>query len=152
MPRFRKANKFTISSALAATIVGSMLFITPQTALAAPNAAKQTQHVGRSAVQVGFRSSAVSKSNALRSAQQYIQMMPFSRTGHIKQLMFEGYSRGDSTYAVDRLHANWNVQAKLAAKQYLNTMPFSRSALISQLKFEGFTTSQATYGVKKAGL
>jgi hypothetical protein len=79
-------------------------------------------------------------------------MTPFSRSGLIKQLEFEGYSTSDATYGVDSQHANWNTQAAKAAKGYLEMTSFSRSGLIDQLVFEGYTRSQATYGVTQAGL
>jgi hypothetical protein len=88
----------------------------------------------------------------LRAARNYIEVMPFSRSGLIKQLEFEGYSTSDATFAVDELGPNWNEQAARAAKNYLDVMPFSRSALIDQLVFEGYTREQATYGVDQTGL
>ena len=90
--------------------------------------------------------------NALRTAQSYINIMPFSRSGLIDQLMFEGYSSEDATYAVDALNADWNEQAAKAAEAYLDIMGFSRSGLIDQLVFEGYTREQAEYGVSEAGL
>jgi colicin import membrane protein len=92
------------------------------------------------------------QTNALRAARNYISIMPFSRSGLIKQLEFEGYPTGDATYAVDELAPNWNEQAAKAAKNYLDIMPFSRSGLIDQLVFEGYTREQATYGVNQTGL
>jgi hypothetical protein len=94
----------------------------------------------------------VSQSNARDKAESYLAMTAFSRTGLIKQLQFEGFSKADSTYGVDATHTNWNEQAALKAQSYLDMTSFSRSSLISQLKFEGFTTAQAKYGVKSVGL
>jgi len=94
----------------------------------------------------------VSQDNAKRKALAYLSISGFSRTGLIKQLMFEGFSRADATYGTDATHANWNKQAARKAQQYLDLSGFSRSGLIAQLKFEGFTTAQATYGAKAVGL
>jgi colicin import membrane protein len=102
--------------------------------------------------QVAREAVSASQNNALRAARNYISIMPFSRSGLIKQLEFEGYSTGDATYAVDELAPNWNEQAAKAAKNYLDIMPFSRSGLIDQLVFEGYTRDQATYGVNQTGL
>ncbi len=94
----------------------------------------------------------VSRANAVRSAESYIDSMPFSRSALIEQLEFEGYSTADATYAVDQLSVDWNEQAALAAASYLDLMPFSRSELIDQLVFDGFSGSQAAYGASSAGL
>ena len=100
---------------------------------------------------ITIHASSVSLANAKRSAQNYIRIMGFSRSGLINQLVFEGYSKSISTKAVDSLKANWNKQAVRVAKNYLNVMPFSRQGLIDQLKFDGFSSSQAAAGVKGAG-
>ena len=97
-------------------------------------------------------SETVSQTNAVRSANSYLATMAFSRTGLIEQLVFEGYSDADATYAVDAVGADWNEQAVAAAKSYLDTMPFSHSGLVDQLVFGGFTPEQAEYGVTANGL
>ena len=138
--------------AAAVLIAGAGILAVGQPATATPNSPTDRPGANNSASLLGLHSSALSQANAVMAAQQYIGTMPFSRTGLIKQLRFDGYSVKDATYAVDHIHANWNTEAALSAKQYLKTMPFSRSGLINQLVFEGFTKTQATYGVKKAGL
>jgi hypothetical protein len=92
------------------------------------------------------------QSNARKSAQNYLKVMAFSRSGLIKQLEFEGYTTADATYGTDAQNADWNAQAAKMAKSYLNTMPFSRSGLIDQLIFEGFSQTQAEFGVNASGL
>lgn len=89
--------------------------------------------------------------NALKSAKDYIKTMPFSYTGLIKQLKYEGYSNEEATYGADNCEANWNEQAAKSARDYINTMSFSRSGLIKQLKYEGFTNEQAEYGATLVG-
>src|SRR4051812_6271855 len=42
--------------------------------------------------------------NALSSAQSYISMSAFSKSGLIDQLKYEGYSRSEARWAVARLH------------------------------------------------
>lgn len=94
----------------------------------------------------------VSQMNAKRSAKSYLAMTPFSRTGLIKQLEFEGYSNEDASFAADAVGADWNEQAARAAKGYLDMTAFSRSGLISQLQFEGYTPEQASSGADAVGL
>ena len=77
--------------------------------------------------------------------------MPFSYTGLIEQLKFEGYSDEEATYGADHCGANWNEQAAKKAQSYLDVMSFSKSGLIEQLKFDGFTQEQAEYGVTAVG-
>ena len=90
--------------------------------------------------------------NARKSAENYLDMSAFSRTGLIDQLKFEGYSVEDATYGVDAQKADWKKQAAASAENYLNMSAFSRSGLVDQLVFEGFTREQAEYGVSKVGL
>lgn len=89
--------------------------------------------------------------NALGSAKDYLQLMPFSYTGLIEQLEFEGYTHEEAVYATDHCGADWNEQAAKSAKIYLDMMSFSKSGLIEQLEFEGFTHEQAVYGVEANG-
>lgn len=91
------------------------------------------------------------QTNALRSAKEYLSVMPFSYSGLIQQLEYEGYTSEEATYAADNCKADWNKQAEKAAKAYLDTMSFSRQGLIDQLIFEGYSQEQAEYGVSAAG-
>jgi len=97
------------------------------------------------------------QNNAVRSANQYLSMMGFSREGLIQQLSSDagdGYSVTDATVAVDSLNINWNRQAVRSAQHYLSMMGFSCKGLIEQLSSdagEKYTVSQATYGAREAG-
>ncbi|MGH2729937.1 MAG: Ltp family lipoprotein [Actinomycetota bacterium] len=88
--------------------------------------------------------------NALASAESYLSMSGFSRSGLIGQLEFEGYSTKNAAFAVDHLNVDWNEQAARSAESYLSMSGFSRSGLIEQLEFEGYTHQQAEYGADKA--
>ncbi len=88
---------------------------------------------------------------AKAKAEQYLYTMPFSRSGLIEQLQFEGFDKAEATVAVDSITVDWYKQASLKAEQYLQTMPMSKSGLIEQLKFEGFTSAEATYGANSIG-
>ncbi|WP_167493154.1 Ltp family lipoprotein [Micromonospora ureilytica] len=96
--------------------------------------------------------------NAVRSAQDYLSYVAFSRKGLIKQLSSDagdGYSLEAATYAVDSLDIDYNEQAVKSAQDYLKNGAFSRKGLITQLESDagdGFTHSQAVYGVDEAGL
>lgn len=92
----------------------------------------------------------LSKQNALRQANSYLNAMAFSYSGLIEQLEYEGYSTEDATYAADNCVADWLEQAAKKAEEYLNSMPFSKSGLIEQLEYEGFTHEQAVYGADQA--
>jgi uncharacterized protein with LGFP repeats len=89
----------------------------------------------------------VSQQNAQKSAKSYLDFMSFSRVGLIDQLVFEGFSIGDATWAVDSLNVNWREEAVQSARSYLNSGSFSRSGLIEQLEFEDFATGDAIWAV-----
>ena len=91
------------------------------------------------------------ESNALRSAQSYLSFMPFSYSGLKEQLLYEGYSDSEATYAADNCGADWMEQAAESAENYLSFMAFSKSSLIEQLQYEGFTYEQALYGAEANG-
>jgi hypothetical protein len=99
-----------------------------------------------------FPSSPVSQQNAVRAAEDYLEVSAFSRKGLVDQLEYSGYSTEDALFAVDSITVDWNAQAVRAAKDYLEVSAFSRSALIDQLVYSGFTPSQAAYGVAFTGL
>jgi Host cell surface-exposed lipoprotein len=94
----------------------------------------------------------VSRSNAVRTAHEYLQTEAFSYKSLYQQLKFEGYSNSDAAYAVSHSGADWYKEAAKDAREYLQTDAFSRSGLIGQLEFEGFTPAQAAYGARTVGL
>lgn len=89
--------------------------------------------------------------NALGSAESYLAIMPFSHSGLIEQLEYDGYTTEEATYAADNCDADWNEQAAKSTENYLEMMSFSRQELIDQLVYDGFTQEQAEYGVTAAG-
>ena len=98
-----------------------------------------------------------SQRNAARSADDYLNMMPFSKEGLIDQLSSdagEGYDRNDAEIAVNSLRVDWNEQAAKAGENYLDMMGFSCKGLFEQLSSDAgdkYTKSQAKYGAEKAG-
>ena len=75
-----------------------------------------------------------------------LDTMPFSRSGLIEQLEYEGYPTDAATVAADSLNEDWAAQAVRHAKQYTETMPFSLQGLIDQLVYEGYSQDEATHG------
>ena len=118
---------------------------------AAPAGQSETAAPAGQSESVGWSESAGQK-NARRSAESYIEMSGFSRSGLIEQLGFEGYSPADATYAVDAIAANWNEQAARSAQEYIDMSGFSHSGLIEQLEFDGYTSTEATSGAAAVGL
>ncbi|MDT5398250.1 MAG: hypothetical protein QOH27_6464 [Mycobacterium sp.] len=98
------------------------------------------------------QASPASQANAVRAAQDYLDMQGFSRSGLIKQLEYESYSEEDAEAAVDSVGADWNANAVKSAKDYIDMQGFSHAGLVKQLEYEGYTPSQAEYGVEGAGL
>lgn len=96
-------------------------------------------------------SASIGEKNALASAKLYISVMPFSKSGLIAQLEYEGYTTSEATYGATHCGADWNEQAALKAALYLDTISFSKSGLIKQLEYDGFTHAQAVYGVGQNG-
>jgi hypothetical protein len=100
----------------------------------------------------------VAQQNAIRSAQSYLDMSGFSRTGLIGQLSSkagEGFKRSDAVFAVNHIRVDWKKEAVESAKSYLDMSGFSRAGLIDQLSSkagEGFSVAQATYAANRVGL
>jgi Host cell surface-exposed lipoprotein len=106
----------------------------------------------RTAARLGVSLRIISELNAKRSAESYIEMSGFSRSGLIEQLKFEGFSAKDAEVAIDSMKVNWNEEADQSAKSYVDMSGFSRSGLIEQLIFEGYTKTQAAHGADSVGL
>lgn len=133
-------------------ILGGVAVLIIASALATQDATTPTDAPSDQAPEVVGSGFTVSQENAIESAQNYLSTAPFSESGLIEQLEFEGYSKDDASFAVSHIQVDWNEQAARSAANYLDSMPFSRSGLIEQLEFEGFTHSQAVYGVNQTGL
>ncbi|NYF98043.1 Ltp family lipoprotein [Janibacter cremeus] len=98
--------------------------------------------------------------NAVRSAQDYLEFMPFSKQGLVDQLSSsagDGYPKDVAQFAVEHIESDvdWNEQAVKAAESYLDLMAFSRSGLIEQLTSDagdGYTKEQAEHAADQVGL
>ena len=90
---------------------------------------------------------------ALASAQNYVDIMAFSKQGLYEQLTSEygeGFTSDAAQYAVDNVNVDWYSEAVEAAEDYLNCMTFSKQGLYEQLTSEygsGFTDEEAQYAV-----
>lgn len=84
--------------------------------------------------------------SALSKAKDYLKYAPFSYSGLVDQLVFDGFSEEEATYGADNCGADWMAQASRKASDYMNYTSFSKNGLIDQLEFDGFTHEQAVYG------
>lgn len=89
---------------------------------------------------------------ALDKANEYVDTLPLSRKGLIKQLEYDGYTTDVATYAADNCSANWNKEAKEMAEQYMDSTTYTYKDMVQQLETEGFTKEQAKFGAKAVGL
>ena len=89
--------------------------------------------------------------NALKKADEYLNLKAFSRYKLIEQLEYNGFTVDEAEYAADNCGADWNEQAARKAAEYLSMQAFSRERLKEQLRFEGFSPTQIEYGLKQNG-
>lgn len=87
---------------------------------------------------------------ALRKAESYLEALPFSKKGLVKQLKHDEFSKDDAEWAAENVGADWNEQAVKKALSYLEVMPFSEDELADQLVHDGFTKKQAKHGASEA--
>lgn len=90
---------------------------------------------------------------ALKSAQNYVDTLHFSKQGLRQQLTSEhgsGFSEEAAEYALEHVDVDYYQEAVEAAESYLDTMSFSRQELKQQLTSEygsGFTEEEAEYAL-----
>lgn len=93
--------------------------------------------------------------NAVRSAEQYLNLQGYSKAGLIQQLSSQfgdGYRERDAKVAVESLGVDWKEQAARSAEQYLELQGYSCQGLIDQLSSsygEQFTNEEARYGANQ---
>lgn len=91
--------------------------------------------------------------NALKSAQDYVDIMHFSKAKLYDQLTAEygeGYPAEAAEYAIENVVVDYNEEALEAAQNYQETMPMSDQRLFDQLTSEygeQFTEKQARYAI-----
>ena len=90
---------------------------------------------------------------ALKSAQNYVDTLHFSRQGLKQQLTSEygsGFSEEAAEYALEHVDVDYKEEAVEAAQSYLDAMSFSRQELKQQLTSEyrsGLTEEEAEYAL-----
>jgi len=89
---------------------------------------------------------------ALRAAELYLDIMPFSYDKLVKQLEYEGFTHDQALYAVDNCDADWVENAIIRAREYAKLRPFSRDGMVKQLEYAGFYPEQAKYAVEYCGV
>lgn len=91
--------------------------------------------------------------NAVRIAEEYLEIDPFSRKGLIKQLSEgEGFEKDNAEIAVDSLQVDWKANAARSASLYTEMGGFSCESLRRQLSSphgEHFTPGQARHGASQ---
>lgn len=85
--------------------------------------------------------------NALRSAENYLSLMNFSKEGLFEQLIFENYPEDAANYAVESVNTDWYENALGSALTYLELISFSDQGLYDQLIFEGYTSKEAQFAL-----
>jgi hypothetical protein len=88
----------------------------------------------------------------VRKGTSYLNSSGYSRSGLIKQLLYEGFSNDDAIYAVDAQKTDWRVNAVRKATSYLRSSGYSRSGLIKQLLYEGFSLADSEFAATSVGL
>ncbi|MBA2796599.1 phage super infection exclusion [Streptococcus pseudoporcinus] len=91
--------------------------------------------------------------NALKSAENYIATMPFSKARLYDQLTSDAGSKfpaDAAQYAIDNIKVDWNKQALKSAKNYMKISPMSTEQLREQLTSEAgekYTPEEAQYAI-----
>lgn len=80
----------------------------------------------------------ISKNHLIVEAKDYIISQAFSREGLKWQLMHDGMSDEDATYAVNNCDVDWLKQTGRAIKEYINCDAFSKNGIIDILREEGY--------------
>lgn len=86
---------------------------------------------------------------ALRDAQGFLDLTPFSRSGLVRQLTFDQYAADAAEWAADHLDINWRDQAVRAATDFLQFDDLGEAGLREKLGFEGFTPDEIEEAVRQ---
>ena len=91
--------------------------------------------------------------NALKTAQNYVDIMAISKQGLYDQLTSEygeKFPSDAAQYAIDNLKADWKKEALESAESYYLNMNMSKSEVYDQLVSEygeKFTPEEAQYAI-----
>ena len=84
---------------------------------------------------------------ALDKANSYLDFSAFSSPGLYDQLVYEGFTTEQTSYAINNIQVDWNEQALQKAISYLEFSSFSDQGLYDQLIYEGFTPTEVQYAI-----
>lgn len=114
------------------TVTATATSQAPETSAAAPETTPAAPETTAEQVPAEFKA-------ALRSAKNYLNVMPFCKAGLFQQLTSEygdKFPADAAQYAVDNVGADWNQQALKLAINYRDVLGMSNSAIWDQLVSE----------------
>lgn len=87
--------------------------------------------------------------NALRSAENYLNIAGLSKEGLFEQLIsYDEFPEEAARYAVENINTDWDNNALRSAENYLDVAGLSDQKLYDQLiEYDGFTEEQAQYAI-----
>ena len=89
----------------------------------------------------------IGEQNALAKAKTYVDFSDFSKEKLRGQLEYEGFTTDEIEYALDKVPADYNLEASDRAVLYYTTQNLSKQRIMTQLEFEGYTESQINYAI-----
>lgn len=92
-------------------------------------------------------SATIGERNALAKAKAYISSSDFSEEKLRGQLEFEGFTTDEIDYAIDKVPADYNLEASNRAVLYYTTQNLSKQRIMTQLEYEGYTSTEINYAI-----
>lgn len=86
-----------------------------------------------------------------KRARALIAEKPYSYSGLVRQLRYEGFSLSDLLYGLSPDDFDWNEQAARKAQELVASGSYTRDALIEKLKSLSFSGKEAEYGADHCG-
>lgn len=98
--------------------------------------------------EIETKSATTGEENAVRAANDYLDIMSFSAKELKEQLEFDGYKANEVQYALDNCIVDYKAEAYEAAEDYLSIMSFSKSELKEQLEYDGFEVDEVDFALQ----
>jgi SOS response regulatory protein OraA/RecX len=95
--------------------------------------------------------SSLGETNALKAAENYLDLMAFSKSGLADQLEYDGYTEKQIEFAVNNCYVDFAAEAAEAAENYIEIMAFSKQELTDQLEYDGYTENQIRFALQMVG-
>lgn len=89
----------------------------------------------------------IGEQNALAKAKTYVDFSDFSKEKLRGQLEYEGFTTDEIEYALDKVPADYNLEASDRAVLYYTTQNLSKQRIMTQLEYEGYTDSEINYAI-----